>query len=126
MTVRRPCDGGARRRIRERLARKKNSALRTSLAMASSGTIQRLPNGFVRRRSRAEFFAQTSLGYLYERGEGVPQDYALASMWLNLATAQGQPVAKTEMDRLAAKMTPNQIAEAQRLAREWKPTTPFP
>ena len=71
-------------------------------------------------------FAQTSLGYLYERGEGVPQDYALASMWLNLATAQGQPVAKTEMDRLAAKMTPNQIAEAQRLAREWKPTTPFP
>jgi TPR repeat protein len=66
-------------------------------------------------------FAQTCLGYLYERGEGVPQDYALAHMWLNLATAQGQPVAKTEMDRLAAKMTPNQIVEARRLARAWKP-----
>ena len=54
---------------------------------------------------------------------------ALASAEIHdfeLSTAQGQPVAKTEMDRLAAKMTPNQIAEAQRLAREWKPTTPSP
>ena len=77
---------------------------------------------FRKAAEQGGIFAQTCLGYLYERGEGVPQDYALAHMWLNMATAQGQPVAKTEMDRLAAKMTPNQIVESQRLAREWRPT----
>ena len=45
----------------------------------------------------------------------------MAHMWLNLAAGQGQPAAKTELDRLATKMTSGQIAEAQRLARGWKP-----
>ena len=81
---------------------------------------------FRKAAEQGKIFAQTCLGYLYERGEGVPQDYALAHMWLNLATSQGQPVAKTELDRLAAKMTPNQIVESQRLAREWRPKTPSP
>ena len=62
----------------------------------------------------------------YERGEGVPRDFALAHMWLNLAAAQGQGVAKIELDRLASEMTSGQVAEAQRRAREWKPTTPSP
>jgi hypothetical protein len=46
-------------------------------------------------------------------------------MWMNLAAAQANGENKTEWagsrDRLAAKMTAEQIAEAQRLAREWKP-----
>jgi hypothetical protein len=57
---------------------------------------------------------------LYARGEGVPQNFALAHMWLSFAAAQGQPVAKIELDRLASKMTTGQVAEAQRLARGWK------
>jgi uncharacterized protein len=43
---------------------------------------------------------------------------------LNLAAAQGQPVAKIELDRLASKMTSGQVPEAQRLARERRPSTP--
>jgi TPR repeat protein len=67
--------------------------------------------------------AQFALGIMYERGaEGVPPDYALAHMWLNLAAAQSAGLAKVSLDELAAKMTPDQIAEARRLAREWKPT----
>ena len=62
------------------------------------------------------------LGVGYENGQGVPQDYVLAHMWLNLAAAQGDDDAKKARDLLASKMTPEQIAEAQRLAREWKPT----
>jgi hypothetical protein len=42
-------------------------------------------------------------------------------MWLNLAAAKGYPCAD-KCDYLAEHMTPDQIAEAQRLAREWKPT----
>ena len=57
-------------------------------------------------------------------GEGVPQDYVRAHMWLNLAAAQDKSqyhFAAKARDELAAKMTPAQIAEAQRLAREWTP-----
>jgi TPR repeat protein len=65
--------------------------------------------------------AQATLGFRYERGQGVPLDYVLADMWLSLAAAKGYQCAD-KCDALAAKMTPAQIAEAQRLAREWKPT----
>ena len=33
--------------------------------------------------------AQESLGLMYHRGDGVPQDYVLAHMWSILAVAQG-------------------------------------
>ena len=66
--------------------------------------------------------AQFTLGGIYFRGQySVPQDFVLAHMWLNLASAQGFGEASTIRDKLAEKMTPSQIQEAQRLAREFKP-----
>jgi TPR repeat protein len=65
--------------------------------------------------------AQSSLGWVYYQGEGVPQDYVLAHMWLNLAAAGGDKNAVKARDLVAKLMTPDQIAEAQRMAREWKP-----
>ena len=65
--------------------------------------------------------AQYNLGVSYANGEGVPQDYVLAHMWLNLAAAQGFAEAKTARDVAVNLMTSSQIAEAQRLAREWTP-----
>jgi TPR repeat protein len=65
--------------------------------------------------------AQSSLGFRYSLGEGVPQDYVLAHMWLNLSAAKGDEYAAKARDMVAAKMTPQQIAEAQKMAREWKP-----
>jgi TPR repeat protein len=66
--------------------------------------------------------AQLLLGIMYEDGSGVLQDYILAHMWFNLAVTGGEEAAASNRDRIASKMTPAQIAEAQRLAREWKPT----
>ena len=59
--------------------------------------------------------------------QGVPQDYVLAHMRLNLAAVSTSPYRSNEgalnrLDALTARMTPAQIAEAQRLARERKPT----
>ncbi len=70
--------------------------------------------------------AQNNLGFTYSRGQGIPQDYTLAHMWYNLAASHWPPGSDRDMavknrDIVAAKMTPAQIAEAQRLAREWKP-----
>jgi hypothetical protein len=42
-------------------------------------------------------------------------------MWYNLAAVSGDAKSVKNRDLLAQKMTPAQIAEAQRLAREWKP-----
>lgn len=67
--------------------------------------------------------AQSSLGYLYERGWGVPRDPVQAHMWYALAVAQGDIFSETALKSVAAKMTPAQIAEAQRRARAWKPTS---
>ena len=66
--------------------------------------------------------AQYNLGVFYDNGLGVPQDYVSAYMWLNLSAAQGREGAATFRDLVARRMTPAQIAEAQKLAREWKPT----
>ena len=67
------------------------------------------------------FMAQFKLGAMYENGRGVAQNYVMAHMWYNLAGLLGMEIAHEERDRIAEEMTPVQIAEAQRLAREWKP-----
>ena len=43
-------------------------------------------------------------------------------MWFNLSATQGAADAKENRDLAASQMTPDQFAEAERLAREWKPT----
>ena len=67
--------------------------------------------------------AQYNLGVFYDNGLGVPQDKVRAYMWFNLSAAQGREGAAAFRDLIARRMTPAQIAEAQKLAREWKPNT---
>jgi TPR repeat protein len=65
--------------------------------------------------------AQDVLGYMHEYGVGVPVDYVKAYLWYDLAAARGGKNDAAKRDLVASKLTPEQIAEAQRLAREWKP-----
>jgi uncharacterized protein len=71
--------------------------------------------------------AQYNLGLSYARGEAGQADNVSAYMWFNLAAAHfpasdtRRSAAVTSRDLLANKMTPDQIAEAQKRAREWKP-----
>lgn len=71
-------------------------------------------------------YAQGNLGVLYAQGLGVPQDHVLAYKWFNLAAAAGSQSAANNRDHAARLMTAAQIAEAQKLAREWKPTKQSP
>lgn len=59
------------------------------------------------------------LGRLYHTAHGVPHDLVRAHMWYNLATAHGFDDGKKWRDRIADEMSPGQVAEAQKLAREW-------
>lgn len=45
-------------------------------------------------------------------------------MWFSLSAAQGYKNGLINLDLTAKRMTSAQIAEAQKLAREWKPTKP--
>jgi TPR repeat protein len=74
-----------------------------------------------KRAEQGDAAAQYSLGLKSESGQGVLQDYAEAHKWFNLAAALGNKVAEKNRDRIAKSMTRDQIAEAQRRAREWKP-----
>jgi len=70
--------------------------------------------------------AQWSLGMLFGMGHGVPEDYVRAYMWITLAAAGNLPgdeqkLAVDNREAVARIMTPAQIAEAQKLAREWTP-----
>jgi TPR repeat protein len=65
--------------------------------------------------------AQSRLGLLYANGRGAQQDLVQAHLWLSLAAAQGDKSAAKERNLLVKKMTPAQLAQAQKLARGWKP-----
>jgi uncharacterized protein len=64
--------------------------------------------------------AQNHLGFMYLYGRGVSQDYVNAHMWFDLAASEGNVYAVFSRDLVAAKMTPSQVAEAQKLAGERK------
>ena len=56
--------------------------------------------------------------------DGIPEDDVFAYMWYNymwynLSAAQGNETARSNKDEIEQRMTREQIAEAQRLSREW-------
>jgi hypothetical protein len=68
--------------------------------------------------SQGDVTSQFRLAQLYERGLGVPQDFVQAHRWYNIATSQGHADARSARDALGARLTAEQLAEAQRLATQ--------
>jgi len=62
--------------------------------------------------------AQFNLRVMYFYGQGVPKDYVEAHAWFNIAAANGHERAKKARTIAEAEMTRDQLAEAQKLARE--------
>jgi hypothetical protein len=71
---------------------------------------------FRRAADQGEARAQFLLGSAYAEGTGVPQDYVSARMWFELAAAQSEPNAQKALAWSAQRMTPAQIADAQKRA----------
>ena len=72
--------------------------------------------------------AQVNLAFLYAFGTGVPHDFVQAHVWFTLAAtrlpeldAKSRDVARKGRDTIAAAMTTQQLAEAQRRTAEWRP-----
>ena len=76
---------------------------------------------YLRAANQGNKLAQRKLGLLYERGDGVQQDFVQAYMWYKLGAASGVKAGVVLRDALATRMTSDQLLEAQKLAREWRP-----
>jgi|ERR1039457_4950153 TPR repeat protein len=71
---------------------------------------------FRRAAEQGKAEAQCNLGGMYYEG----QDYVQAMMWYFIAKASGTTIANESLQELEPLTTPVQIAEAQRMAREWQ------
>ena len=73
--------------------------------------------------------AQVNLGFMYGNGHGVLQDYVEAHKWFNLAASrhteeEDRNLAIENRDIVANEMTTAQVAEAQKLAKQWDKAHP--
>ena len=104
-------------------------AVLTALALCVPVQTQTPENDALRVRAEVgDAEAQDDLGVMYATGEGVPQDHVLAHMWLNLGasreTGKAREDAVKNRDLAADQLTPDELNEAQRLAREWDAAHP--
>ena len=82
-------------------------------------------NWYRRSAEQGNVYAQASLGILYHSGKGLTRDDVQAEMWFTISAdhaPQNDRDTIVEMrDSVARRLTPEQVAEAQRLAHEWHP-----
>ena len=76
---------------------------------------------YLRSAQHGYGYAEDYLGDMYAQGFGVPVDNVQAYFWHDRAAAQGVQNAAEKRDLIAKKLTPDEIAHAQKLAQEWKP-----
>ena len=71
-------------------------------------------------------YAPFNMGTMYYRGEGVIKDFVKTYYWFDIAMTNGNTKAKKWRDRIAERMTPKQLAEAQKLLHQWRANTGAP
>jgi len=103
------------------------AAYNEGVAAYNEGDYQKAIQKFKPLAEQGHAIAQYSLGLMYDDGQGVPQDYVQAHKWYNLSAARSKGDLRKKIVRnrnaIEKKMSPVQVAEAQKLAREWKPKT---
>jgi TPR repeat protein len=60
-----------------------------------------------------------NLGMTYSSGHSAPPDLVSAHKWFNIAATHGHADAARRRREIAAEMSDDEIAAAQRAAREW-------
>jgi TonB family protein len=99
-------------------------ALNYALGRGVSKNTEEAVKWYQKAADQGDITAWLALGEMYSSGLDVRQDCVLAYMWFDLAAGisngHGRTIAQKDREKLAKKMAPQQIAEAQRLVQEWK------
>lgn len=74
-----------------------------------------------RAADRRHATARYIIALNYERGYLRAKDRVRAHLWYELAAAAGHTDAAAERDKLAAQLTPQELADLRRLASAWRP-----
>ncbi|WP_193771381.1 tetratricopeptide repeat protein [Candidatus Magnetaquicoccus inordinatus] len=81
--------------------------------------------------NQGHLMARRNLGWMHEKGQGFPVNLVKAYKWQYLAEMSRKPRSSPQLtlpcplcDKLAQKMTPEQIAQGQQLAQQWQPNDP--
>ena len=102
-----------------------SSASCTYLVNTFRRTAPKPSSGSALAAEQGDAQAQFQLGVMYDMGLGVPQNNIEAHKWANLAAAQSQGdvynIYAEFRDAIAEEITPEELAQAQRLARKWQP-----
>jgi TPR repeat protein len=61
--------------------------------------------------------AQSQIGTMYRKGEGMPQSPARAFMWFSLAARRGEAKARAGLRDVSKRMTPAEISQARQMAQ---------
>jgi TPR repeat protein len=74
---------------------------------------------FTKAAEQGNAVAQFNLGFMFSGGLGTPKDNVMAYVWWNIAAAQGHEYSSKNRSVVEKKMTLNQIADAQKLSKEY-------
>lgn len=77
---------------------------------------------FLMAANQGSAYAQYHLGILSKAGQGVPKDLVAAMMWFQLAALQGNQEAEKNRELLAKLLSPEDLAKARELAKNWQPS----
>ena len=80
---------------------------------------QQAAQWFMKSAEQGHPYAPYNLGLMFYMGEGVPQDFMYSHMWNNIAACKGIKKAEKFRNELSKKMTPDEIAKAEALAKKW-------
>jgi uncharacterized protein len=81
---------------------------------------------FSRAANQGYVTAERNLGAMYAEGKGAMRDNIKAYKWFSLCSAAGNEACTTQRDLAAKRLNSSKLAEAKRLAREFKPTPESP
>lgn len=106
-------------------------------AQAMLGLIYDRAPDFPRDPSKAAYFyrqaamqgempSYVNLGIMYALGDGVPADRVLAYYFVSVAVTAHVPAAEKTLPKIRAKMSAEQIEEAEQLVRTWTPSAVLP
>jgi TPR repeat protein len=76
-----------------------------------------------RAAEQGDALAQNNLGLMFRDGRGGPVDPVVAVMWFTLAAAQGHTGAAINRAETVKLLRPAELAQAEQLARDWKPAS---
>lgn len=89
----------------------------SAFELFTAGSYDSAYKGFVELSREGSSISQYYLGLMYLSGKGVLQDFRQAHVWLNISSSQGHKKASIQLEKLTQQMAPDQLAEAQKLAR---------